>query len=64
MLLPFLGGCTHSTCPSGSSAYQARKLRVLNSWRDSLERQLAALNATISTLEQQMARDASQKSQS
>jgi len=63
MLLPFLGGCTHSTCPSGSSAYQARKLRVLNSWRDSLERQLAALNATISTLEQQMARDATQKSQ-
>lgn len=63
MLLPFLGACTHSACPSASTSYQARKLRFLTSWRDSVERQLAALNATISTLEQQMAREATQGSQ-
>ena len=57
MLLPFLGGCANSACSTGSASYQARKLRLLIQWRDSVERQLAALNATISTLEQQMARD-------
>ncbi len=30
---------------------------MLTFWRDGVERQLAALNAAISTLEQQMARD-------
>jgi hypothetical protein len=37
--------------------HQERKLRLLTFWRDGAERQLAALNAAISTLEQQMARD-------
>lgn len=60
MLLPFLGDCAHSTCRSGSTGYQARKLRFLTTWRDSVERQLAALNAAIRTLEQQMARDSDQ----
>ena len=32
-------------------------MRMLTFWRDGLERQLAAINASISTLEQQMRRD-------
>jgi hypothetical protein len=34
-------------------------LRMLTFWRDGVERQLAAVSAAISTLEQQMHRDAS-----
>lgn len=34
--------------------HQERKLHTLRFWRDGLERQLAALNASISTLERQM----------
>lgn len=37
--------------------HQQRKLRMLSFWRDGLERQLAALNAAISTLESQIQRD-------
>ena len=36
--------------------HQQRKLRMLQFWRDGVERQLAAVNAAISTLEQQMQR--------
>lgn len=39
--------------------HQERKLRMLRFWRDGVERQLAAVNASISTLEQQMQRDSS-----
>lgn len=39
--------------------YQERKLRMLTFWRDGLERQLAAVNAALATLEQQMERDRS-----
>jgi hypothetical protein len=39
--------------------HQERKLRMLRFWRDGVERQLAAVNAAISTLEQQMQRDES-----
>lgn len=58
MLPPF--GC----CGSGADPRQAwyhhqeRKLRMLRYWRDGLERQLAAAEAAISTLERQMQRDA------
>lgn len=38
--------------------HQQRKLQMLSFWRDGIERQLAALNAAISTLEAQMRRDA------
>jgi hypothetical protein len=38
--------------------HQERKLRMLTYWRDGIERQLAAVNAAISTLEQQMTRTA------
>ena len=57
MLPPF--GC----CPGQAEGldplrrHQERKLRMLTFWRDGLERQLAALNAAISTLERQMDRD-------
>jgi hypothetical protein len=36
--------------------YQERRLRMLRFWRDGVERQLAALDASIITLEQQMQR--------
>ena len=35
--------------------HQERKLQTLSFWRDGLERQLAAINAAISTLQRQMA---------
>jgi hypothetical protein len=41
----------------GRRRHQERKLRMLGGWRDSLERQLAAVTAAISTLERQMERD-------
>jgi hypothetical protein len=40
--------------------HQERKMRMLRFWRDALERQLAAADAAISTLERQMDRDAAQ----
>ena len=39
------------------SQHQDHKLRLLTAWRDATERRLAALNAAISTLERQIARD-------
>ena len=41
----------------GWRRHQERKLRMLSYWRDAIERQLAAVNAAISTLEGQMRRD-------
>jgi len=57
MGLPFLGCCSAESHSSGRRSYQERKLRLLTHWRDTAERQLAALNAAINTLEQQMQRD-------
>ena len=58
-MLPLLGCC--SSVDYGGSAswrrHQERKLRMLQLWRDGVERQLAAVNASISTLERQMERD-------
>jgi hypothetical protein len=57
-MIPPFGCCTGYE--SGSSTlrrYQERKLRMLSFWRDGIERQLAALNGAITTLEQQMHRD-------
>jgi hypothetical protein len=57
-MIPPFGYCSGSE--SGTVAlrrYQERKLRMMSFWRDGIERQLAALNAAISTLEQQMHRD-------
>ena len=41
--------------------HQERRLRMLRFWRDSLERQLAAAEAAVTTLERQIDRDASQQ---
>ena len=57
-MFPFLGFC--SGLEEGSDVrqrLQERKLRMLTYWRDGVERQLAAVNAAISTLEKQIARD-------
>ena len=51
-MLPPLG-CCGSGDDSGHGSWrrhQERKLRMLQFWRDGVERQLAAVNATISTL--------------
>jgi signal transduction histidine kinase len=56
MLPPFCDPATF--CSSeGHRRRQERKHRLLRHWRDGLERQLAAVNAALSTLEQQMERD-------
>lgn len=54
--LPCFGG---SGCDPATSRrqHQERKMRMLTYWRDEVERQLAAVNAAISTLEKQIARD-------
>ena len=55
MFPPF--GC--SPCADGDwqRHHQERKLRMMRFWRDGLERQIAAVTAAISTLEQQIERD-------
>jgi hypothetical protein len=56
-MIPPFGYCSGSESGSGAlRRYQERKLRMLSFWRDGIERQLAALNAAITTLEQQMHR--------
>ena len=58
-MLPLLG-CCGSIDDGGAGSWrrhQERKLRMLQFWRDGVERQLAAVNASISTLERQMERD-------
>jgi hypothetical protein len=58
MLPPFLPcGCAGDGSFSRRQ-HQERKLRMLRFWRDGLERQLAATDAAIITLERQMERDA------
>jgi len=59
MPLPFLSCYTGEAAADSRRSHQERKLRMLSHWRDAAERQLAALNAAISTLEQQMQRDRS-----
>jgi len=58
MLPPFVCGGSDDNGASGMRRHQERKLRMLTFWRDGVERQLAAINASISTLQQQMERDA------
>ena len=56
MFPPFC--CDSSSNPSQRHRqHQERKLAMLRSWRDGLERQLAAINASINTLKEQMERD-------
>ena len=58
-MLPPFSCCGGSDANDGLRRHQERKLRMLTFWRDGVERQLAALNAAISTLEQQMRRGTS-----
>ena len=57
MLPPF---CCDGSSDHGQRRrqHQERKLAMLKFWRDGLERQLAAINASLDTLQQQMERDA------
>ena len=55
MLPPFCAGSTNPLAMRRQ--HQHRKLSMLTFWRDGLERQLAAINASITTLEQQIQRD-------
>ena len=59
-MVSFFGCCSDGEAGSSSMhRHQERKLRMLRFWRDGAERQLAALEAAISTLERQMQRDGS-----
>ena len=55
MLPPF--GCSPCGDDDWQRHHQQRKLRMMRFWRDGLERQIAAVTAAISTLEQQIERD-------
>ena len=55
-MLPPFSCCGASDAGDSLRRHQERKLRMLTFWRDGVERQLAALNAAISTLERQMQR--------
>ena len=54
MLPPFFCCGEGGTAEQFRRRHQERKLQTLSFWRDGLERQLAAINAAISTLERQM----------
>ena len=57
-MMPPMGCCRGPADGTGfRQRHQQRKLEMLTFWRDGVERQLAALNAAISTLEAQMRRD-------
>jgi hypothetical protein len=56
-MLPPFSCCNGADAAERLRHHQERKLRMLTFWRDGVERQLAALNAAISTLERQMQRD-------
>lgn len=55
MFPPFLSCGDAGSVQRYRRAHQERKLQTLIFWRDGLERQLAAINAAISTLQRQMA---------
>jgi hypothetical protein len=55
MLPPFVACADPEAMQRLRRRHQERKLQTLSFWRDGLERQLAAINAAISTLERQMA---------
>lgn len=59
-MFPPFACCTSSDeGTAGWRRQQDRKLKMLSFWRDGLERQLAAINASITTLKQQIERDSS-----
>jgi hypothetical protein len=58
MFPPFCDCGGSGSTADGLRRHQQRKLTMLRFWRDGLERQLAAVEAAISTLQQQIQRDA------
>jgi len=54
MFPPFVGCTDAGSMKRLRRQHQERKLQTLSFWRDGLERQLAAINAAINTLERQM----------
>lgn len=53
--------CNPAISPSQRrNSFHKRKLEVLSIYRDSLERRIAAINASIQTLEDQINRDSMQ----
>ena len=54
MFPPFFGYADDASAAQCRRRHQQRKHQTLIFWRDGLERQLAAINAAISTLERQM----------
>lgn len=58
-MMPSMGCCSGTgNAMDFRRRHQQRKLQMLTFWRDGIERQLAAINAAISTLEAQIRRDA------
>ena len=57
MLPPIFSLCSGQDWTSRDRHYKQAKLHMLKSWRDSLERKLAAVNSVISTLEEQLNRE-------
>ncbi|KKZ11386.1 MAG: hypothetical protein TE42_08035 [Candidatus Synechococcus spongiarum SP3] len=57
MFPPVFATCLGQDWLSRDRHYKQAKLRMLKSWRDSLERKLAAVNSVISTLEEQLNRE-------
>ena len=54
MFPPWFGCADPGSAEQCRRRHQQRKHQTLIFWRDGLERQLAAINAAISTLERQM----------
>lgn len=54
MFPPFFGDSDGVSAAQCRRRHQQRKHQSLMFWRDGLERQLAAINAAINTLERQM----------
>jgi hypothetical protein len=61
MVPPFFCGDRLGDSATFLRRHKERKLKSLTFWRDGLERQLAAMNAAIATLEQQIERDRAQQ---
>ena len=54
MIPPFFACSDPQQAGQYRRRHQERKLQMLIFWRDGIERQLAAINASISTLQRQM----------
>ena len=53
--------CTFKSSKEQKNFYQKKKLEMLNYFKDSLERKIAAVNASIEVLKNQIDRDKDQE---